>query len=64
METCLHRQANPVDKPAYAASNKGWMNSEIFHKWFIKYFIPNIPNEHPALLIVDGHVSHISCDVI
>lgn len=40
------------------------MNSELFHKWFQKCFLPNIPNDRPALLIVDSHVSHISVDVI
>lgn len=40
------------------------MNSELFYKWFQKCFLANIPNERPTLLIVDGHVFHVTFDVL
>ncbi|KAJ8915352.1 hypothetical protein NQ315_008239 [Exocentrus adspersus] len=54
----------PTDQTAFAASKKGWMDSIIFLNWFKKCFLPNIPLERPVLLIFDGHVSHISSELI
>ncbi|KAJ8910668.1 hypothetical protein NQ315_011186 [Exocentrus adspersus] len=62
METWM--PGGPTDQTAFAASKKGWMDSIIFLNWFKKCFLPNIPLERPVLLIFDGHVSHISSELI
>jgi hypothetical protein len=48
------------DETAYAASKRGWMESEIFYNWFVKVFLPNIPKARPVLLVFDGHATHIT----
>lgn len=55
---------NEVNSTAYTASQRGWMDSIIFKNWFLKVFLPNIPNERPVILIYDGHASHCSLEVI
>ena len=44
-------------------SDNGWITQEIYLEWF-KFFIKSIPPARPALLIEDGHGSHITVDVI
>jgi hypothetical protein len=54
----------------YNHSKSGWMNSDVFLDWFINVFIPGA-NEYrpdgyngPIFLILDGHISHTTFDVI
>lgn len=47
------------------AQPKGWMNNEIFLKWlshFVKFTRPT--KESPILMVLDGHSSHKTLDVI
>ena len=46
----------------YASSRTGYIDSEIYEEWFQKIFLPNsqATADHPVLLIVDGHESHIN----
>lgn len=47
------------------AQPKGWMNSDLFLKWlqfFEKYSHPT--EDHPVLLLLDGHCSHKTLAVI
>ncbi|KAL7287589.1 hypothetical protein TKK_0018236 [Trichogramma kaykai] len=38
----------------------GWMETDIFIKWFREFIkFSNSTKEHPVLLLLDGHVSHI-----
>ena len=46
----------------YGQSDKGWMGSEAFAKWFEK-FCKNV-KEQPLLLIYDGHMNHVTIPVI
>ncbi|XP_063227417.1 uncharacterized protein LOC134533739 [Bacillus rossius redtenbacheri] len=55
---------NSDARTGYAASKSGWMDGEIFLNWFKKVFLPNIPEERPVLLILDGHKSHVSLPMI
>nr|XP_029709500.1 uncharacterized protein LOC109411362 [Aedes albopictus] len=48
----------------YAATENGWMNSDTFANYFEKSFLPAIGKYRPAVLIYDGHVSHVSLDII
>jgi hypothetical protein len=45
-------------------SDKGWITNKLFLQW-IKYFATQIPsNAQPTLLILDGHGSHLSLEVV
>lgn len=46
----------------YAVSDNGWITTEIFYDWFVK-FTENI-KDRPLLLIIDGHLTHVSPEVI
>ncbi len=48
---------------SYAVSDNGWMTEEVFTNWFKTHFLPNLKSK-PALLIYDGHLSHLSLDLI
>lgn len=73
MPLCIFKGLNVLEtwistdiqnRMAYAASKRGWMDSDIFYNWFEKCFLTSIPIERPILLIYDGHVSHISLKLI
>ncbi|CAH2228586.1 jg21237 [Pararge aegeria aegeria] len=49
---------------SYAATDNGWMESEIFEQYFIKTFLPTIGNQRPILLIYDGHATHVGLNII
>ena len=42
----------------YGLSDTGWMDSELFHKWFVHHFLVHAPPKRPLLLLMDGHTSH------
>jgi len=48
----------------YGLSSKGWINRELFLDWFHHHFLLCVPSVRPLLLIMDGHSSHYSPDVI
>lgn len=48
----------------YAVSDNGWMTSSVFLNWFQHHFLKHCPDERPIVIIMDGHTSHISIDVI
>ena len=52
----------PNDLPGtfYACSEKGWMTSEVFNDFFIKFC--NEIKERPLLLISDGHMTHLDVE--
>ena len=47
----------------FVSSESGWINSELFIEWF-NFFIHNIPPVRPVLLLLDGHKSHASIELI
>lgn len=47
----------------HVTSENGWVNCELFIQWF-QFFLKVIPPTRPVLLIMDGHGSHISIEVI
>ena len=47
----------------FHVSDSGWITRELFFEWF-KMFIQKIPPSRPVLLVLDGHGSHITIDVI
>lgn len=51
-------------KTPYAVSKKGWMETNIFEKYFKDVFVPAIGSERPVLLINDGHSTHADLSII
>lgn len=49
---------------SYAASKRGWMETDIFYNYMSKIVIPGMGDERPVLLIYDGHVTHVDTKVI
>ena len=47
----------------FQVSDNGWITKELFFEWF-KLFVQMIPPLRPVLLVLDGHGSHITIDVI
>ena len=52
------------DDTVYARSDSGWVDSELFLQWFKKVFLKYTLREQPALLLVDGHKSHMTLDLV
>lgn len=48
---------------SFNCTDNGWVNGELFLQWF-HFFVNSIPPSRPVLLILDGHASHVSIDVI
>ena len=48
----------------YGASEKGWINTELFDSWFDDLFLPSAVAARPLLLLLDGHSTHYQLDVI
>ena len=54
--------SNPFPGTTITATESGWMTSEAFFNWFTK-FCTTVP-QRPLLLILDGHSTHITYQVI
>jgi hypothetical protein len=48
----------------YAASKKGWMETEIFKNYFMNTILSSIGTKRPVLIIYDGHSTHIDQSII
>jgi transposase len=57
---CARYLSGAVPGTGMQLSNKGWITDELFFFEWIKWFIQLIPPARPALLIFDGHGSHVS----
>lgn len=47
-----------VTSTAYACSNNGWINTELFKLWLKDHFLKHAVSARPLLLILDGHKTH------
>lgn len=45
-------------------TEKGWMTKEAFKDWFINLFLKEVIQQRPLVLLFDGHVSHISYELV
>ena len=52
-----------VAQTLFANSTNGWINNDLFLQWF-EFFLVNIPPTRPVLLIMDGHGSHMSIELM
>ena len=48
----------------YAKSESGYMDGELYLKWFQKIFLCHCSPVRPVLLVQDGHKSHITTELI
>ncbi|XP_037300056.1 uncharacterized protein LOC119190892 [Manduca sexta] len=49
---------------AYAASKRGWMETDIFFNYMSKVVIPVLAENKPSLMIYDGHSTHVNSKVV
>ncbi|CAG5019198.1 unnamed protein product [Parnassius apollo] len=48
----------------YAATKNGWMETDVFERFFEKVFLPTVGQKRPILLIYDGHSTHVGLNII
>ena len=48
----------------FAGQKSGWIEKDLFLRWFKELFLKCIPPEHPVLLLVDGHKAHVTAELI
>ncbi|XP_060575632.1 uncharacterized protein LOC132733064 [Ruditapes philippinarum] len=48
----------------YATSENGYMDTQLFQRWFADFFIPNCCWERPVVLLMDNCDAHISGEVV
>ncbi|XP_068567903.1 uncharacterized protein [Cebidichthys violaceus] len=53
-----------VPDALYGKSPAGYMDSELFRKWFVGHFLKFAAQERPLLLIMDGHQSHLDPELV
>ncbi|KAF2887384.1 hypothetical protein ILUMI_18789, partial [Ignelater luminosus] len=58
------QQVEKCCQTAVSVTERGWMETILFHNWFRDVFLKNISPHRPVLLIYDGHVTHISVELI
>ena len=59
-----HYSENGPEDCLYAKSPNGYMDSELFNLWFTKVFLPNTDRTNPVVLVLDGHGSHLTIELI
>ena len=52
----------PLPNTMYGISSNGWMTTVVFFQWFTRF--TEQVKERPLLLIYDGHLSHVSVELI
>ena len=53
-----------VPGTTYGLSSNGWIDMDLFKGWFETHFLRHAVSARPLLLLLDGHSSHYSPDVI
>ena len=48
----------------YGMSPNGWMDQELFAEWFSNHFLMHAVTARPLLLMLDGHSSHYTLDLV
>ena len=48
----------------YGMSDSGWMDSELFSNWFSNHFLKHAVSARPLMLILDGHSSHYTLELV
>uniref|UniRef100_A0A8C2ZHE7 HTH CENPB-type domain-containing protein n=1 Tax=Cyclopterus lumpus TaxID=8103 RepID=A0A8C2ZHE7_CYCLU len=53
-----------VPDALYGKSPAGYIDSELFRKWFVGHFLKFAMKERPLLLLMDGHQSHLDPELV
>ena len=53
-----------VPDALYGKSPAGYIDSELFRKWFVGHFLKFTAQERPLLLVLDGHRSHLDPELV
>ncbi|XP_028430494.1 uncharacterized protein LOC114553485 [Perca flavescens] len=53
-----------VPNALYGKSQAGYIDSELFRKWFVGHFLKFATQERPLLLLMDGHMSHLDPELV
>uniref|UniRef100_A0AAV2MQ26 Transposase n=1 Tax=Knipowitschia caucasica TaxID=637954 RepID=A0AAV2MQ26_KNICA len=53
-----------VPNALYGKSPAGYMDNDLFVKWFNQHFLKHATQERPLLLVMDGHASHLGPELI
>ncbi|XP_052778860.1 uncharacterized protein LOC128216341 [Mya arenaria] len=59
-----HYQDGIPDSWLFGVSESGFINTDLFHQWFIKIFLANCGSVRPVLLIMDNHDAHVHLHTI
>ena len=53
-----------VPATLYGMSPSGWMDQELFADWFLHHFLVHAVSSRPLLLLLDGHPSHFTLELV
>ncbi len=53
-----------VPDTRYGLSPKGWIDTALFQDWFTNHFLCYVHPGRPLILLMDGHSSHFSPEMI
>ena len=53
-----------VPDTLYGMSQNGWMNQEHFAEWFLHHFLEHAVSSRPLMLLLDGHSSHYTLELV
>ena len=48
----------------YGMSDSGWLDQELFFNWFANHFLKHAVSARPLLLMLDGHSSHYTLELV
>ena len=48
----------------YGMSQNGWMDQELFAEWFLQHFLEHAVSSLPLMLLLDGHSSHYTLELV
>lgn len=48
----------------YSMSDSGWMDQDLFFDWFANHFLQHAVSSRPLLLMLDGHSSHYTLELV
>ncbi len=48
----------------YGMSDSGWMDMELFSNWFTNHFLKHAVSNRPIMLLLDGHSSHYTLELM
>ena len=53
-----------VPATLYGMSSSGWMDQELFSDWFLHHFLEHAVTSRPLMLLLDGHSSHYTLELV